>query len=264
LLESIRHLVNNIKLVVSEDTMEQCLMRQESLYIASDSGAIPGRASFGWIIQIGNSVITKGKGPTYGDDPHSFRAEGYGMASALVFTSLLHQQFEFTRATDSVNKLICDNARLLIRIEESSQWNYLTPNVPLRAEWDVESVILQYYKALGILFTFMHVKSHQDDTVDIQNLTLKSRLNVEADRLTTVYMVEDKRRRSKVNLFPSAHAQLIIGNSSVTCKLPQAIRFAAGSIKIRKYLMQRNNWTIQTPDNVNLEAHGASHSYHQL
>jgi hypothetical protein len=145
------------------------------------------------------------------------------MASALVFTSLLQQQTGFIRNKDSVNKLICDNEGLLIRIGESSTREYLTQNVTLRAEWDVESVILQKYKELGIQFTFMHVKSHQDDTRDIRNLPLKSRLNVEADRLATAYMVEDIQRRPTVNLFPSAKAQLLINNSSVTRKLPEAI-----------------------------------------
>jgi hypothetical protein len=120
--ESLRQLVNNIEILVPEDTMEQCLDRQEPIYIASDGGAIAGRASFGWIIQIGTTIIAKGKGPTFGDDPRSFRAEGYGMASAIIFTCLLQQQTDdFTRAKDSINKLICDNEGLLIWIVSDSQ-----------------------------------------------------------------------------------------------------------------------------------------------
>jgi hypothetical protein len=125
--------------------------------------------------------VAKGKGPAYGDDPRSFRAEGYGMASALVYLSLLQQQFKFTRNCRTTNIIISDNQGLLTRIEETIHWKYTTPNVMLRAKWDIESVILTHYKALGIKFTFMHVKSHQDDEGPIANLSLETRLNVEAD-----------------------------------------------------------------------------------
>jgi hypothetical protein len=69
----------------------------------------------------------------------------------------------------------------LTRIEEAEEWTYTTPNVSLGADWDIESVILQTYKELGIKFTFQHVKSHQDEDTAVRDLLLKSHLNVEAD-----------------------------------------------------------------------------------
>jgi hypothetical protein len=58
-------------------------------------------------------------------------------------------------------------------------WNYTTPNVTLRVEWDIELVILTEYKALDMLFVFKHLKSHQDDNTTVESLSLESRLNVE-------------------------------------------------------------------------------------
>ena len=185
------------------------------------------------------------------------------MASALLYLRLLQRQIEFKRPRTTTNKLICDNQGLLIRIAEAAEWTYTTPNVTLRAEWDIESVILTIYKELQIPFLFTHVKSHQDDTIPIANLSLESRLNVEADRLATAYMTKDRTRRPTVALFPSAKAQLIIKGASVTRQLPQAIRFAAGSIGIRQYLMERNGWSEDTLDEVHWEAHGACHSSHR-
>ena len=101
------------------------------------------------------------------------------MASALLYLRLLQQQTEFTREAHSSNKLICDNEGLLIRIETASEWTYTTPNVTLRAEWDVESVILELYHGLALRFLLTHVKSHQDDTTLVTNLSLETRLNVE-------------------------------------------------------------------------------------
>jgi hypothetical protein len=66
-----------------------------------------------------------------------------------------------------------------------------------------------------------------------------------------------------VDLFPSAKAQLLIDDVSITCKIPQAIQFAAGLGPIQKYLKTRNTWTDQILKEVDWEAHGNSHSYHQ-
>jgi hypothetical protein len=146
---------------------------------------------YGWILQIGDTPVAKGKGSAYGNDPRSFHAEGYGMASALVYLRLLQRHTDFTRDKRSKNIIICNNQGLLKRIEEAIHWSYTTPNVTLHAEWDIESVILTTYKELDLKFSFLHVKSHQDDAVPVESLTLETQLNVEADRLATEYLQED-------------------------------------------------------------------------
>jgi hypothetical protein len=132
------------------------------------------------------------------------------MASALLYYQLLQRQLGFTRDRRTTNYLICDNEGLLTRIEQAVGWNYTTPNVTLSSEWDIESVILDIYKAIKTWFVFVHVKSHQDDKIPLASLSLESRLNVEADRLATEYMQEDPIRRPHAALFPSAKAQQII------------------------------------------------------
>jgi hypothetical protein len=62
---------------------------------------------------------------------------------------------------------------------------------------------------------------------------------VEADQLATEYMQEDLIRPPNVTLFPSAKAQFLIEDVSVTRKIPQSIRYAAGSKPIRTYLIRR-------------------------
>ncbi len=235
----LRSLVEHVEQLATDEEITQCLEANQIIRIASDGGAIPGRASYGWIIQIGSTEIAKGKGPTHGNDPRSFRAEGYGMASSLLYLRLLQRQFDFQRERRTTNIIICDNQGLLTRIEEAVEWTYTTPNVTLRAEWDIESVILNLYQELEINFTFMHVKSHQDDETTTANLSLESRLNVEADRLATAYMQEDLTRRPVVTLFPTAKVQPIIQEASVTRRIPQAIRFAAGMKDMEEYC-----WTV--------------------
>jgi hypothetical protein len=185
------------------------------------------------------------------------------MASALLYLRLLQREYEFKRERNTTNMLVCDNEGLLKRIEKANEWTYTTPNVTLRAEWDIESVILEQLTELNMKFIFFHVHSHQDDEIPLANLSLESRLNVEADRLATEYMQEDHIRRPQVALFPSAKAQLLINDVSITRKIPQSIRFAAGLGPIKKYLKTCNTWTDQILDKVDWEAHGNSRSSHR-
>jgi hypothetical protein len=58
--------------------------------------------------------------------------------------------------------------------QEEIGWTYLQPNITLRAEWDIESVIIDVYHRIGWKFTFQHVKSHQDDSIPIRDLPLEA------------------------------------------------------------------------------------------
>jgi hypothetical protein len=129
---SLQTLVRTVERVATEEELLQCIASRQIIRIASGGGAISGRASYGWILQIGNTPIAKGKGPTFGDDPGLFRAEGYGMVSALIYLRLLQRQYDFKRERNTTNMLICDNEGLLIRIEKANSWPYITPNVTLR------------------------------------------------------------------------------------------------------------------------------------
>jgi hypothetical protein len=119
------------------------------------------------------------------------------------------------------------------------------------------------YSKLAIKFHFLHVKSHQDDDGPVDRLTLETQLNIEADRLATAYLQQQEPRRPIALLFPSARCQFIINEKSVTRKIPQSIRFEAGSIDIKQYLMERNNWHETTLDDIHWDAHEASHNFHR-
>jgi hypothetical protein len=123
-------------------------------------------------------------------------------------------------------------------------------------------VILSTYRSLGWVFTFEHVKSHQDDSIQIEDLPLAVRLNVEADRLATEYL-ETSEYQGHAPLFPSAKCQLVIDGDTISRKMPNAIRFKAGAGPLQDYLRTRNSWTQDVLDSIAWPAHGAAHSYHQ-
>jgi hypothetical protein len=145
------------------------------------------------------------------------------------------------------------------RIEKTLGWKYLQPNITLRAEWDIESVILDVHRRIGWKFEFKHVNSHQDDSIPLRDLPLDVQLNVEADRLATDYL-ETSQSAGRASLFPTAKCQLLIDDETVSRKLPLAIRFQAGKGPLLEYIMNRNSWSQETLQSINWPAHGSAHS----
>jgi hypothetical protein len=184
------------------------------------------------------------------------------MSSGILYLLQIHHVYGIARSRNARNKIICDNQGLLMRIERATTWKYMTPNATLRAEWDLELVIVNSYSQLGIPFTWMHVKSHQDNDGPIAGLSLEARLNVQADALATAALTEAP-TIPKVALFPTARCQLILDGRSITRKIPQAIRHQAGLGDLQTYLMEQNNWTLNTFHEINWEAHGKAHSHHR-
>jgi hypothetical protein len=76
-------------------TKHQTIRQQNQIRSAtSNTGTGSRSGSFGWVLQVGNCIFARGNRPAYSPDPQLFQAEGYGMASVLLFLQLLKQQFK--------------------------------------------------------------------------------------------------------------------------------------------------------------------------
>ncbi len=60
--DSIQKLGENVELLATETEVRWALDNQKPLRVASNGGAYPGRASYGWLIQLGDTLVAKGKG----------------------------------------------------------------------------------------------------------------------------------------------------------------------------------------------------------
>jgi hypothetical protein len=109
-----QELLQNVELSMDKNELATTLAEKAPVWLASDGGAVPGRGSYGWVLRVGQRIIARGKGPAHGPDPRSFRAEGYIMASGLLFLLLLLQHYHIDWTNDNGNKIICDNEGLLI------------------------------------------------------------------------------------------------------------------------------------------------------
>jgi hypothetical protein len=61
------------------------LSQSKSSTLVSDGAADHLQGAAGWVISIGSNRVATGTCPVAGFDPRSYRAEGYGMISCLLF-----------------------------------------------------------------------------------------------------------------------------------------------------------------------------------
>jgi hypothetical protein len=131
--------------------------------IASDGGAREDLGSFEWNIALAQTTLGKCKGPTFGLLPGSFRAESYGMLSALLFLDTYFKHYDTKLNATTILKFYCDSSLLLKRVARAQNQSWLNPTTCLASDFDLESGIMELIKALPITIKFIHVvKSHQD------------------------------------------------------------------------------------------------------
>jgi hypothetical protein len=87
--------------------------------MASDGGAREDLGSFGWNIAVDQQTLWKCKGPTFGLLPGSFRAESYGMISALIFIDTYIKQYQTKLDKSTKLQFCCDSDSLIKRIHRA-------------------------------------------------------------------------------------------------------------------------------------------------
>lgn len=82
-------LLKHIQLLMDQEEIMDRLQQPVCIEIASDGGFNPttGRSTYGWAIAIDKINLAMGRGPAAAHPAlaESFRSEGYGLASAVLF-----------------------------------------------------------------------------------------------------------------------------------------------------------------------------------
>ena len=84
-------------------------------------------------------------------------------------------------------EILCDNAALVDTVNRliTRSWP-LFPNDTLAPSWDVVQCLVAHVKQLPATSTIRWIKSHQDDNIEFEKLSLRAQLNVRADELTGI------------------------------------------------------------------------------
>ncbi|KAL7574197.1 hypothetical protein ACA910_014872 [Epithemia clementina (nom. ined.)] len=227
------------------------------LFVATDGSAPQFRGSFGWVCAFsdGRRVATNcGSAP--GSRTSSFRAEAYGILSALRF---LLRVFEFTgHPLPRVIHLYSDSRSVLQRLETVRSWSFYYPNFTLLPEWDVLQAIATTLRSFGTRLTLHYIKAHQDRTSSLSSLPLPAQLNSAADGLASSYpdMYGSVVGHTRVPLIGGAMAVLHSSAGTITSNFRPFLRRLASFQASHAYLCSSYNWSHTTFKLVDWDSHG--------
>jgi hypothetical protein len=184
-VEALDHIVGTVSLLYDTAEIKELFHSKARMDIASDGGHDPetGISTFGWVVSVNKILIARGRGPALAHPQlaESFRSEGYGLASALIFIHNLIRNFDISPHEHLWNIYI-DNKALIQRMD-----GYLLhipiPRWNLRADEDISKTVQLLMRDLPV--KLIHIKSHQDDDQDWEKLSFQAQLNVMADAEAT-------------------------------------------------------------------------------
>jgi ribonuclease HI len=177
-------ILHHVNMTVDTEDLRNSIIDGRHFEVATDGGFDPtsGVSTYGWVISLDKQVVAMGRGPAAAHPrlAESFRAEGFGIASAASFLKILIQNFNIN-TNDFTWRLYVDNQAMIKRMESyrttipHSRWN-------LRPDADITNRANE--QITGIPVQYIHVKSHQDNQ-NPKELGFDAELNIMADELAT-------------------------------------------------------------------------------
>jgi hypothetical protein len=233
---------------MEEEDIQQAFSKKVIYDVASDGShkQLTGALSYGWVVAINNTVIAKGQGPAavHPQLAGSFRAEGYGLASAAAFLQTLLQYFNINPKHHDWYFYL-DNKSLISKIEkyqsekELPKWNLLP---------DADIIKTSHRLLENIPATFIHVKGHQDSDKPPEKLSLPAQLNILADALATDYR---NKFNSPIYEPTNPFCYLKIRDKYITKDSKQWIMDEASKIPIHQYYHDKFKWSRDTFESIN-------------
>jgi hypothetical protein len=242
--EALEHILGTVSLLYDTDDIKALFYAKARVDIASDGGHDPetGISTYGWVVAVNKLLIAKGRGPAqvHPQLAESFRSEGYGLASALIFIHNLIRTFDISPPEHAWNIYI-NNKSLIQRMDGYSLYVSI-PRWNLRADEDITKTVKQLMRDLPV--KLIHIKSHQDDDQDWEKLSFQAQLNVMADAEATRQRNAMDEPESRVTRLLTA--QLQIGSIDITRDSQQWLLHSAGRIPLQEYYYQRRGWSSKT------------------
>jgi hypothetical protein len=241
--ENTNHLIGNITMIMDDDDIGILIHGKPVFEFASDGGYDPssGISTFGWVASVNSTIIAQCRGPAQCHPylAESFRAEGYGIASAALFARNLINHFHINKSSHEWFFYL-DNSSMIQRLSGYScssipKWN-------LRPDEDITK--MAYKILLPIPHTLIHVKSHQDSTKETSDLPFPAILNTLADLQAT--------RQRNLMTKPDAEvsnmltAQLRLQGMCITRDSQNWLLQTSGRIPIQAFYRDKYGWPDST------------------
>ena len=130
------------------------------------------------------------------------------------------------------------------------------------ADWDIVQAIVSTIGQFPLPPTLAHVEGHQDKNNQVSNLPLSAQLNFEADGLAGTFKYNNTQDPTRVPLIAGNAVQLHTRKGTVSSKLKPALRRIATEGPLIERIKQQHNWTQESFDTIDWEAHGISVQNH--
>ena len=242
------------------------------LFTASDGSAPTAtHGSYGFVIADRSQTFSTGSGPVHGATTTSFRAEIYGIIAVVQLLNAIpqsssHPPWKITHYCDNKSAILYATTFLRPDQPGTPPPQATIKYHPLCTDWDALRELQHHLQHSPHQWTFLHVKSHQDEHTDkpLEELPLRAQLNIQADRLAGTYHPSQGQQNThqvsslsgftKVPLMQHSGALLHLPAGTITRHYKRYLRQSVHDPPLRNHLQQRHGWTDTEFLSINWEA----------
>ena len=203
----------------------------------------------GWIIMdITTGSRLSGSFSEYSTSASSYRGELLGLCAINVILLALSRTGKISSRPPIT--VWCDNKGAINRASDCSR--RIKSGRPCA---DILRTLRSIRQELPLTATFCHVKSHMDDTLSWEQLTLEQQLNCDCDALAkaSVSRALDKARDEpprQTGLLPKESVALFVDNHKITSDPTNSLRYLLSKKEARLFLTSEQGWTADKFDSV--------------
>ena len=161
-----------------------------SILVGLDGSVTLGKGAYSFgFFRADSTPLYLHHGPVHGDidQQNSTRSEMHGILGAVLFLNELIDKYSINPKNIQTITVYGDNLASLRTAREGP--SYSLKNV-FSSDMDVAFELYHCIKKSGLSFDFIHVKSHQDNNVNYQDLSIDAKINVQCDQYVTKYYRE--------------------------------------------------------------------------
>ena len=151
----------------------------------TDGGCTKTHGYYGWVLATQHTPVCRARGIAFSGPLSSFRSEGYGRLSFLIF---LHHFKNYCFGTSTREfptiETYCDNDALVKQERKFGKLTW-TPTTTTRNDYDLVRQLQQAAEQCPIKYNHHWIEGHQDDKKPYHKLSWPAKLNVQADAQAT-------------------------------------------------------------------------------
>ena len=248
---------------VDEDTcvlISQRLECKQGIDIGTDGGVLFQTGAFTWVFDLTEVVRIRCGGPADGttSDIDPKRAELYGILSVLTFLRFIVEYY--TPDTTATLRIHCDEINTVNDIEAFRDINQHDAFVTTKrccANYDIIAEILSCITDYPGKVSILHIKGHQDQKEEFDDLSIAAQLNCVAHDLCSQQLqklIAAPSTYDNPGHFPKQQCSILHHHRRVTGPLQKRLKEICYTPAIEKYWKKRFTWRQIDIDNLDRKA----------